>query len=434
MGPPQLHRLWGVRECICDSSLAGLAALLGMQPSWASTSSNSPTPGKAACASLHCWPNPAAKTVLNRKKTYAPLLIRSVLTYLVLAVLLAGSIYGVARVARGSGGSSGGAASIDILALNDALMDNARVGGARGGAAAAARAQQQQQQHSSGQQHLHEDVHDRRAALEQHHLQQAAAAGEADGLEQQQAQQQGADSGAGLTQEQLEFQHLQELQLLEQQHALAAQRAADEQQQGQEGGVLAAAQLQEAGTQEHVAAHIAAQQALPRREGPTLYSANLSAVDIRGNVMHTADLMGKVTLIVNVASQCGYTEANYAGLHRMYERYKHYGLEVLAFPCNQFGGQEPGSHAEIEAFVQSHFHATFPLFSKVEVNGPTAHPVFTWLKLNTPPLPGHRSGEAVEWNFAKFLVDKYGHPVKRYPSALDYHDLELDVYNELIRV
>ncbi|PRW44568.1 glutathione peroxidase [Chlorella sorokiniana] len=183
----------------------------------------------------------------------------------------------------------------------------------------------------------------------------------------------------------------------------------------------------------HVAAHIAEQQALPQREGPSLYTANLSAVDIRGNVMRTADLAGKVAIIVNVASNCGFTDANYRGLHRLFERYKAYGLQVIAFPCNQFGEQEPGTHAEIEQFVASHYGVQFPLMSKVEVNGPAAHPLFSWLKQHTPgDETGFAAGEDIRWNFEKFLIDKHGNAVKRYGSDLDYHDLELDVYNELI--
>ncbi|EFN55342.1 hypothetical protein CHLNCDRAFT_13708, partial [Chlorella variabilis] len=120
------------------------------------------------------------------------------------------------------------------------------------------------------------------------------------------------------------------------------------------------------------------------------------------------DLMGRVTVIVNVASQCGYTEANYRGLSRIHQRYKDFGLE--------FGQQEPGTHAEIEQFVSTHYGSQFPLMSKVEVNGASQHPIFAWLKVNSPPEPGRPEGEDIRWNFAKFLIDKYGHVVKRYSS------------------
>ena len=298
----------------------------------------------------------------------------SALTYVLIAALLGGSLYVVARLGRlGLAGAGGGP---EDFPLGSDLLDGARLGQQR---------LQQQQQHPPV--HVHEDVHDRRAAMEQHAA--AAAALGADADEEQAA---------------LEAQHVAQLKALEQQGHDAATAA-------------------------HVAAHIAQQQAMPQREGPSLYAADLSggavihscaaapgmaataaaaaaflgrlpcpsasqhaalsnarpsllpprpaAVDIRGNVMRTADLAGKVTIVVNVASRCGFTggadgleagpgagghtgqlpvgplaanhplcpagpcppvsaaEANYQGLHRLYERYRAFGLQVLAFPCNQ---------------------------------------------------------------------------------------------------
>jgi glutathione peroxidase len=262
--------------------------------------------------------------------------------------------------------------------------------------------------------HVHEDAPDRRAALEQRAAKAAALGAAALGLHDSTGGGGGGIEGgavldADAEQAELEAEHLARLQALED--------------QGHDPHTAA-----------HVAAHIAEQQALPQREGPSLYTANLSAVDIRGNVMRTADLAGKVAIIVNVASNCGFTDANYRGLHRLFERYKAYGLQVIAFPCNQFGEQEPGTHAEIEQFVASHYGVQFPLMSKVEVNGPAAHPLFSWLKQHTPgDETGFAAGEDIRWNFEKFLIDKHGNAVKRYGSDLDYHDLELDVYNELIK-
>jgi len=174
-------------------------------------------------------------------------------------------------------------------------------------------------------------------------------------------------------------------------------------------------------------------QIVPTPTYATLYEDTMGAVDIHGNLVHFSDLRGHVTLIVNVASQCGYTDSNYQGLQQIYERYHDYGLEILAFPSNQFNSQEPGTEAEIEEFVRGRYGAAFPLMSKVEVNGAGEHPVFNFLKKYTPPLPDHPAEEPVSWNFNKFLLDKWGRPIKRYGSEMDYHVLETDVYNMLIQ-
>ena len=166
---------------------------------------------------------------------------------------------------------------------------------------------------------------------------------------------------------------------------------------------------------------------------PSAYNDAFSAFDIHGNPYHMSHLKGHVALVVNVASQCGYTDANYQGLQQIYERYHNYGLEVIAFPSNQFGNQEPGTNEEIEAFVTGRYGAAFALMAKVDVNGPQEHPLFTFLKQYTPALPDHQGNEDVSWNFNKFLIDKWGRPLKRFGPELVYHDLEADIYTQLVK-
>ena len=122
------------------------------------------------------------------------------------------------------------------------------------------------------------------------------------------------------------------------------------------------------------------------------------------------DYKGKVMLIVNTASQCGFTP-QYQGLEALYRRYKDQGLIVLAFPCNQFGHQEPGNEREIQEFCASDYAISFPLFAKIEVNGANAHPLYQYLKDKKPGVLGSRG---IKWNFTKFLVDRAGQVVKRY--------------------
>jgi len=131
------------------------------------------------------------------------------------------------------------------------------------------------------------------------------------------------------------------------------------------------------------------------------------------------DYGGKVLLLVNTASQCGFTP-QYKGLQELYTKYHDKGFEVLGFPCDQFGHQEPGSDEEIKAFCDLNYGVTFPLFSKIEVNGEDAHPVFNLLKSEK----GGLLGDAIKWNFTKFLVDKKGSVVERFapmtpPSAIE---------------
>ncbi|GIW45292.1 MAG: glutathione peroxidase [Candidatus Binatia bacterium] len=138
-----------------------------------------------------------------------------------------------------------------------------------------------------------------------------------------------------------------------------------------------------------------------------------SALTIDGREKSLGDFAGKVLLIVNVASQCGLTP-QYRGLQELYEHYRDRGFEVLGFPCNQFGGQEPGTEDEIRSFCETRYGVTFPLFAKIEVNGPNRHPLYAFLtrQPTQPDGPGD-----IQWNFAKFLVDREGHVAARFAPA-----------------
>ena len=125
---------------------------------------------------------------------------------------------------------------------------------------------------------------------------------------------------------------------------------------------------------------------------------------------------GRVLLIVNTASLCGFTP-QYAGLEALYRTYRDRGFEVLGFPCNQFGGQEPGTDAGIGVFCEKNYGVTFPLFAKIEVNGPNAHPLFSFLKKEKPGILGIVGSGAIRWNFTKFLIDQKGDVVARYGPA-----------------
>ena len=140
----------------------------------------------------------------------------------------------------------------------------------------------------------------------------------------------------------------------------------------------------------------------------TIY--DFEAKTIRGTAQSLADYKGKVLLVVNVASQCGFTP-QYTGLQKIYQQYKDRGFEILGFPCNQFGAQEKGSDADIQQFCTLNFGVTFPMFSKIEVNGPDAHPLYEHLKSSAPGLLGTK---AIKWNFTKFLVNQTGEVVKRF--------------------
>jgi glutathione peroxidase len=153
------------------------------------------------------------------------------------------------------------------------------------------------------------------------------------------------------------------------------------------------------------------------------------AKTINGTDISLSEYQGKVLLIVNVASQCGFTP-QYKGLEKLYEQYKEKGLVVLGFPCNQFAGQEPGNESDIKIFCELNFGVTFPLFSKINVNGPDAHPLYQYLK---SWLPGVLGSEGIKWNFTKFLVDRKGEPVKRYASTDTPESMEKDIQEILIK-
>ena len=135
---------------------------------------------------------------------------------------------------------------------------------------------------------------------------------------------------------------------------------------------------------------------------------NFSCTNVNGEEISLSDYSGKALLIVNTASKCGFTP-QYQGLQDLYKEYSGKGLEILGFPCNQFGSQEPGSDEEISLFCSTKYDVTFPLFSKIKVNGPAAHPLFKFLTSSKPGLLG---SEKIKWNFTKFLINKSGEPIK----------------------
>lgn len=139
------------------------------------------------------------------------------------------------------------------------------------------------------------------------------------------------------------------------------------------------------------------------------YSFTVKGIDGVPDLLHP--LRGSVALVVNVASECGYTP-QYAGLERLYRELKGQRFTVIGFPCNQFGAQEPGSEAGIMKFCTTRYDVTFPMSAKLEVNGPNRHPLFEWLTAEKNGFPGD-----VQWNFEKFLIDRSGTLVARYPSG-----------------
>ena len=146
---------------------------------------------------------------------------------------------------------------------------------------------------------------------------------------------------------------------------------------------------------------------------------DIQADSLSGQSINLSDYKGKVLLIVNTASKCGFTP-HYAGLEALYRDLRDRGFTVLGFPCNQFGAQEPGDAEEILSFCKRAYDTTFPIFAKVQVNGPQSSPLFAWLKDEAPGLLGSRS---VKWNFTKFLVDRRGRAARRFapitkPEAL----------------
>lgn len=153
----------------------------------------------------------------------------------------------------------------------------------------------------------------------------------------------------------------------------------------------------------------------------TIY--DIEVKNIQGKTGTIGDFKGSPLLIVNVASECGFTP-QYEGLEKLYTKYKDRGLVVLGFPCNQFGGQESGSDAEIKDFCETKFHVTFPLFSKIDVNGPDAHPLYVYLKNKAKGILGT---EAIKWNFTKFLVDRQGNVLDRFSSQSKPESLYSDI-------
>ena len=153
----------------------------------------------------------------------------------------------------------------------------------------------------------------------------------------------------------------------------------------------------------------------------TVYDYSAQRLD--GHEENLSEYRGQVLLIVNTASQCGFTP-QYAGLESLYEKLHGDGFTILGFPCNQFGAQEPGSEAEIGQFCLKNYGVTFPMFAKIEVNGENAHPLYKYLKDAKPGLLGT---EAIKWNFTKFLVNRKGEPVARYAPNTKPEELEKPV-------
>ncbi|XQW83620.1 glutathione peroxidase [Thalassotalea piscium] len=153
----------------------------------------------------------------------------------------------------------------------------------------------------------------------------------------------------------------------------------------------------------------------------TIYQ--FSANDYREQNIDLSKYKNKVVLIVNTASNCGFTP-QYQGLQEIYDQYHEQGFEILAFPCNQFKQQEKGSNSEIKSFCDLHFKITFDLFAKVDVNGEQAHPLFKFIKKQAPGILGT---ESIKWNFTKFLINKNGEVVKRFASATKPKALTADI-------
>jgi glutathione peroxidase len=157
----------------------------------------------------------------------------------------------------------------------------------------------------------------------------------------------------------------------------------------------------------------------------TVYDFEAQQID--GKTVPLSSFKGKVLLIVNTASACGYTP-QFAGLEQLHETYAKKGLAVLGFPCNQFGAQDPGSDDEIASFCQVNYGVTFPMMSKIDVNGGGAHPLYRWLTAEAPGLLG---STGIKWNFTKFLVGKDGQVIKRYAPQDEPAKLAKDIEKAL---
>ena len=147
---------------------------------------------------------------------------------------------------------------------------------------------------------------------------------------------------------------------------------------------------------------------------------DFSATTLDGKPASLRDYAGKVLLVVNTASKCGFTP-QYEGLEALYKQYRDRGLAVLGFPCNQFGAQEPGTAAEIGSFCEKNYGVSFPMFEKIDVNGDGAHPLYRWLKSSAKGVLG---SEGIKWNFTKFLVDRQGNVVDRFAPTTKPEDLK----------
>jgi glutathione peroxidase len=154
--------------------------------------------------------------------------------------------------------------------------------------------------------------------------------------------------------------------------------------------------------------------------------ADFDARSIDGQEIDLASYVGQVVLVVNTASQCGFTP-QYQGLQELHDRFGAQGFAVLGFPCDQFGHQEPGSDDDISGFCERNFGVTFPLFSKIEVNGDGAHPLFQWLRSEK----GGVLGDRIKWNFTKFLIGRDGAVIKRYASTTKPEKISSDIEKAL---
>ncbi len=149
---------------------------------------------------------------------------------------------------------------------------------------------------------------------------------------------------------------------------------------------------------------------------------NFKVKDVNGKDVDLKEFEGKVLLIVNTATACGFTP-QYKGLQELYEKYKDKGFEILDFPCNQFGNQAPGTEEEIHEFCQLNYNTTFPLFSKIKVNGKDEEPLYTFLKSEQKGTLGN----SIKWNFTKFLVDRAGKVVERFSPMTEAEKIENDI-------
>ena len=154
---------------------------------------------------------------------------------------------------------------------------------------------------------------------------------------------------------------------------------------------------------------------------------DFSALNMQGKEIKLSDYKGKIVLVVNTASKCGFTP-QFAGFEELYKKYSSRGFVVLGFPSNQFANQDPGSNEEILEFCQANYGVTFPMFEKIDVNGENAHPVYTYLKNSVP----NAEPEKIKWNFTKFLIGKDGKTLKRYESRVKPADIEADI-QELLK-